>query len=246
MEHIIKIKKNRQKLYEGSGKIIYQDSDEDTTATIFFKDDLKYNDEIKTIFGKGVINNSISSFLMEKLDLVGIENHFIEKLNMREQEIQILDMIPLQVRVSNVAVGDYVSKFGVQEGYLFTEPMLEFKVKNPQTKYPSINETQIVGFNWMMPYEIKEMKRTARRVNDFLCGFFAGVGFRLVECSLEFGRAFNGEDFILMLADEITPESCKLWDLKSNYRFDLETIFTSDDPIEIYKNLSKRIINLKL
>ncbi len=242
MARITQLRQNRQKLYEGSSKIIFQTEEEESTVTMFFKDDLKYNDEVKTISGKGVINNSISSFLMEKLDLVGIENHFIEKSNMREQEVQILDIIPLQVRVSNVAVGDYVTKFGVQEGYLFDEPMLEFKVKNPETKYPSINETQIVGFNWMMPFEVKEMKRSARRVNDFLCGFFAGLGFRLVECRLEFGRVFNGEDFILMLADEITPESCKLWDLKTNQKFDIETIFKSDDAIEIYKSLSKRIL----
>lgn len=243
MDRVADIKKNRHKIYDGSGKIVFQGTDEDeSTLVLFFKDDLKYFGEIINISGKGVINNNISSHLMEKLDLVGIENHFIEKNNMREQIIQILDIIPVQVRVSNVAVGAYVSQFGVQEGFLFNDPMIEFRVKNPAMQNPTINETQMVGFNWIAPYEIKHLKKAARRVNDFLSGFFAACGLRLVECNLEFGRVFNGEDFILMVADEITPESCRLWDIETNQKFDIDEIAKSEKPIEIYQEIAKRII----
>ncbi len=243
MDKISEIKKNRNKVYEGSGKTLFHGNDEDESSLVlFFKDELKYAGEIINISGKGVINNTISSYLMEKLDLVGIENHFIEKNNMREQIIQILDIIPVQVRVSNVAVGSYVSHFGVQEGFLFNDPMIEFKVKNPTTQNPTINETQMVGFNWIAPYEVKQIKKAARRANDFLSGFFAACGLRLVECNLEFGRVFNGEDFILMVADEITPESCRLWDIETNQKFDIDEIVKSEKPIEIYQEIYKRII----
>lgn len=232
---------NRQKIFDGSSKTVFQILEDEGTLVLFFKDEFKFNGEITNISGKGIINNSISTFMMEKLDLVGIDNHLIEKSNMREQVVQILDIIPVQVKVSNVAVDNYVSCYGVQEGYLFNDPMIEFKVKNPVTGNPTINETQMVGFNWMLPYEVKQLKKAARRVNDFLAGFFAGCGLRLVECNLEFGRVFNGEDFILMLADEITPESCRLWDLHSNQKFDLETIASSDKPLDLYKEIAKRI-----
>ena len=242
MARITEIKKNRHKVYDGSCKVVFQGNNEDeSTLVLFYKDDLKYHGEIVNVSGKGVINNNISSFLMEKLDLVGIENHFIEKDNMREQIVQILDIIPVQVRVSNVAFGSYVTQYGVQEGFLFNDPMIEFRVKNPATLNPAINETQMVGFNWIAPYEVKQIKKAARRVNDFLSGFFAACGLRLVECNLEFGRVFNGEDFILMLADEITPESCRMWDLETNQKFDIDAIAKADKPIEIYKEVAKRI-----
>jgi len=241
MEKIKHIKPQRQKIFDGSCKTVFQPPEDDSTLTLFFKDDVKHNGEIVNISGKGVINNSISAFMFQKLDLVGIDNHFIEKTNMREQIVQILDIIPASVKVTNLAIDSYVTSFGVQEGYVFNDPMIEFRVKNPATQNPPVNETQMVGFNWVMPHEVKEMKKIARRANDFLSGFFAGCGLRLVECNFEFGRVFNGEDFILMLADEITPESCKLWDLENNDKFDIGEIVKAKNPIEVYKQLAKRI-----
>ncbi|MDX1924233.1 MAG: phosphoribosylaminoimidazolesuccinocarboxamide synthase [Rickettsiaceae bacterium] len=234
-------KQNKQKIYEGGCKDVFQLGDEESTLVLFFKDDIRRGDEVTTISGKGVINNSISSFMMEKIDMVGIDHHFLERANMREQLVQILDIVPVQVRVSNVATDHYVSHFGVQSGYVFDAPMIDFRVKNKSSLYPSINENQICGFNWAIDQEVKEMKKMAIRVNDFLSGYFAGIGLRLIECNLEFGRVFNGEDFIFMLGDEITPESCKLWDLDSNQKFDLETILKHKNPIEIYKEIAKRM-----
>lgn len=243
MSKIIEPKKsNRIKIYEGNRKDVFQNIEDESSLTMFFKDDLVSGKKKLNISGKGILNNTISSFLMQKIDMVGIQNHFIEKTNMREQVVQILDMIPVQVRVTNVAVDDYVTKFGLQEGYLFDKPMIEFNVKNKfLPKYPSINETQIKGFNWLTGYEIRDIKKITNRVNDFLSGYFAGSSLRMVEIYLEFGRVFNGEDFIFMLADEITPESCMLWDINSNKKFDVNTISKSRNPIEVYKEIAKRI-----
>jgi phosphoribosylaminoimidazole-succinocarboxamide synthase len=235
------IKTNKQKIFEGGSKDVFQIIDDESAIIIFFKDTIRDSAAIHNISGKGVINNKISSFMMEKLDIIGLQNHFIEKTNMREQLVQVLDIIPVQVRVSNVAVDSYVSSFGVQEGYLFDNPMIEFRVKNRNSGYPSINESQMVGFNWLTYTEVKEIKKLARRVNDFLCGYFSAIGIRLVVCNLEFGRVFNGEEFIFMLADEITPESCMLWDLHNNHKYDVESILKSDKPISIYQEIEKRI-----
>lgn len=241
MKQLKEQKKIRSKIYEGSRKDVFQYPEDESTLTMFFKDDLVKGKKAKNISGKGIVNNNISSFLMQKTDMVGIANHFIEKVNMREQLIQILDVIPVQVRVTNVAVDDYVKQFGVQEGFLFDTPMIEFRVKNKQSSYPFINESQMKGFNWLTSYEIKDIKRIARRVNDFLSGYFAGCSLRLIEINMEFGRVFNGEDFIFMLADEITPETCRLWDINSNTKFDEDAILRSRNPIEIYKEVAQRI-----
>lgn len=237
----IEKKTNRVKIFEGSTKIIYQ-TDEEYAIVQFFKDTLKHNGEIITVAGKGIINNNTSAFLMQKLDLIGINHHFIEKLNMREQQIQTLDIIPLQIRVTNVAVDNYVDKYGIQDGYLFDEPMIEFRIKNRAGTYPVINESQIIGFNWMYKSEIKEIKILAYRINDFLSGYFAACGLRLVECFLEFGRVYNGEDFMLMLADELTLETCRLWDIETNQKYDISSIAANQETaIDIYKQIVKKI-----
>ena len=234
-------KTNRSKIYEGSTKDVFQMHDDESTLQLFFKDDMIISGESLKISGKGVINNSISSYMMMQMDLIGLENHFIEKSNMREQVIQILDMLPVQVRVSNVAVDSYVTSYGVQEGYIFETPMIEFRVKNRASGNPVINQDQKIAFNWASLAEIREVKKLALRANDFLTGYFAGCGFRLIESYFEFGRVFNGEDFIFMLADEITPESCILWDMDSNDKFDIETIAKSNNPIALYQEVQKRL-----
>lgn len=234
-------KPSRTKIYEGGCKDVFQASEDDTTLILFFKDQLRHNGEDHTISGKGVINNTVSAYLMEKLDLVGIHNHLIDKTNMREQVVQILDMIPVQIRVSNVAVDDYVTNYGVQEGFLFDSPMIEYRVKTRTSSYPLINESQICGFNWAFEDEMDMIKKLVYRANDFLSGYFSALNLRLIECNLEFGRVFNGEEFVFMLADEVTIESCRLWDLSSNQKFDVETILSSENPIAIYKEIAKRM-----
>jgi phosphoribosylaminoimidazole-succinocarboxamide synthase len=194
---------NRTKFFEGKTKILYKAA-EDFTLVQFFKDDL-YLDNGKRfeISGKGSYNNSISSYLMSKLDVINLDTHFIEKLNMKEQLIQMVEIIPISVQVNNLAYGRYVTNFGLQEGYLFDRAIIDFVSKSP-TNSP-VNENQMLAFEWVTKDELKSIKAMALRVHDFLTGLFIQAEIRLVSCSLEFGKVFNGEEFIIMLADEISP-----------------------------------------
>jgi phosphoribosylaminoimidazole-succinocarboxamide synthase len=175
--------------------------------------------------------------------MIGIENHFIEKVNMREQLVQFVDIYPIQVCVSTIACGRYVKDFGIEEGFVMDSPVMDFLIKSHDLKYPPINEHQILNFNWITRHELKQMKHQALRVHDYLSGIFTGAGIRLVECKLEFGRVFNGEDFLVMLADEITPDNCRLWDLNTNYKFGIEAVEANQDNnhIESYQTVLERL-----
>jgi len=232
----------RTKIYQGSSKTLFQTDQEDFTLVMAFNDTAKQVDgSIIEIPGKGVINNNISSFLMQKLDMVGIENHFIEKINMREQLVQFVDVFPIQLSITSLASGRYVTEFGMEEGYVLDGPVIDFRIKNSSLKYPVINEHQIEGFAWLSSWEIKELKLKATRVFDFLSGIFAGIEVRLVEAKLEFGKVYDGDEFVIMLVDEISPDTCMLWDFNTNERlgFELLTI----DPqkaLTSYKNICDR------
>ncbi len=214
----------KQKLYKGSSKIIYASS-EDHTFIMSFTDTIKLNNgEIIEMAGKGVLNNNISSFIMSKLDMIGIENHLIEKINMREQLIQSVDLFPIQVSIASVASGRFVKDFGVEEGYVFDQPILDYKVRSNELNYPVANEHQLLQFGWVTQRELTELKNKALRIYDFLTGLFLGIGIRLIECRLEFGRVFNGENFIVMLADEISPDTCLLWNMHNNEKIGFDLI----------------------
>jgi phosphoribosylaminoimidazole-succinocarboxamide synthase len=232
----------KEKIYTGSSKTLYQVED-DYALIMSFNDTLKLqNKELIEISGKGAINNSISAFLMQKLELVGVETHFIEKINMRQQLIQYVDIFPVQMHVTSVATGRYVTEFGMEDGFVFDSPIIDFTIKNGDLNYPTINEDQIYKFGWLLPQEIKDLKEVALKVHAFLTGFFAGCGIRLVDIKLEFGRVFNGEDYIIMLSDEITPDNCKLWNMSSNEKLCSELAET--DPnliIPAYQEVLKRL-----
>ena len=236
-----KATKIKEKLYEGSTKILYEGV-EDFSLIQFFKDDFKLpSGEIIQISGKGSLNNKISAFIMESMDIAGIENHFLEKINMREQLVQLLEVMPVQVCVSNVSAGRYVTQLGIEEGYVFDSPMIDFRLKYKEHPGSIINEHQLVNFGWMVEEDVKQIKTDAMRINAFLTGLFAAVGIRLVECHLEFGRVCDGEIFFFMLADEITPDTCRLWDIESNARLDFEYISSNpNNAIEVYKEITKR------
>lgn len=229
----------KEKLYQGSSKILYQSSEDFALIMSFTDKILLDNGEIVDISGKGVLNNNISAFIMSKLDMVGIDNHLIEKINMREQLIQTVDIFPIQVAVSSVACGRFVQEFSMEEGYVFDHPIIDFRVKSSELKYPIINEHQILNFGWLTNKEINEVKHKAIRIYDFLSGLFVGIGIRLVECRLEFGRVFNGEEFVVMLADEISPDNCRLWDINSNEKLGMELIAVShDQALKSYQTLA--------
>jgi len=224
----------KKKLYDGSSKTLYS-SEEDFLLIMAFSDKATLESgEIIDVSGKGVLNNNISSFIMNKLETIGIENHFIEKINMREQLIQYVDMFPLQVVVSSVACGRFVKEFGMDEGFVFDKPIIDFRLRSREFKYPIVNEHQILNFGWLTNDEIKAVKKQALRIYDFLSGMFIGIGIRLVECSLEFGRVFTGEESIVMLTDEISPDTCKLWHINSNERLGFELL--EQDPSKAFES----------
>ena len=235
----------KEKIYTGSSKTLYQ-ADEDYALIMSFNDTLKLQDKSSIVIsGKGVINNSISAFLMQKLELIGIETHFIQKNNMRQQLIQFVDVYPVQIYVSSLASGRYVTDFGMEDGFVFDSPIIDFRVKNGDLNYPIINEHQIYSFSWLSEKEIKNLKKVAIRVHDFLTGLFAGIGIRLVDIKLEFGRVFNGEEYIIMLTDEISPDTCKLWDMYNNEKLCYEIAETNPDlVISAYQEVLKRL-NIK-
>lgn len=232
----------REKIYQGFSKTLYQ-SDNDYSLLMYFGDNIRLNDKDSIeVSGKGVITNSISSFIMQKLDMVGIENHFIEKINMRQQRVQFVDILPIQVHISTVACGRYVSDFGIEEGLVFELPVIDFRVKNSALNYPVIGEYQMVNFGWLSDQELATLKNKAIRIHDFLCGLFAGVGIRLVECKIEFGRVFEEDDAIIMLADEISPDNCRLWDIETNEKLSFEV--AKDNPERIlsaYQEVQRRL-----
>lgn len=236
-----------EKIYKGTSKTLYQ-PDEDYALIMSFDDTLKKaNKEIINISGKGVINNNISAYIMQKLDMIGVENHFIQKNNMRQQLVQFVDVYPIQIHICTVACGRYVTDFAMEAGFVFESPIIDFRVKNKDLNYPIINEEQIISFGWLSKKELRDLKNKAMRVHDFLSGLFATAKIRLVDVKLEFGRVFNGEDFITMLIDEISPDNCKLWDMETNEKLCYE--IAEEDPEKVmpaYQEIVKRLnINSK-
>jgi len=234
----------RKEIYNGKAKIIYEGPDPDTVIQ-YFKDDATAGNGAKhdVIAGKGVLNNRISAHLMTKLEAIGIPTHFIRSINMREQLVRRVEIIPLEVVVRNIAAGSLCKRLGVKEGEYMRKPLVEFYYKKDELNDPLISEDHIVTFGWADPYELDELIAMAWRVNDFLNGLFAGLGLKLVDFKLEFGRIWgeNGELY-LVLADEISPDNCRLWDVKTGEKLDKDR-FRQDlgDLIEGYEQIATRL-----
>jgi phosphoribosylaminoimidazole-succinocarboxamide synthase len=226
----------KDKLVEGREKIFYY-HDQEYALIQHFKDSGKNN----TIPGSGIMRNSCSAFFMEKLDLAGIDNHFIKKLNMREQMVQMSDVLPLKITVSYLANKEYESKFGMTEGVVFEKPMIDFKLKNRFGEYATINESQIMNICSIEHNLMSDMKNLALRAGDFLVGLFAGVGIRLVDTTFSIGSVYDETSLFLIIADEISPHTCRLWDLKDNTKLDFEHMESHpEDTIKIYQEIMGR------
>ena len=211
----------KKKLYEGKAKIIYL-GDKPNTLIQYFKDEATaFNNKKKgNIPGKGVINNLISELLMKRLSSINIPNHLIKRLNMREQLIHKVDILPIEVVIRNISAGSLVKRLGIDEGKVLQRPLIEFYLKNDNLNDPIISEEHILVFEWANSMEIEEIINLSFKVNDFLMGFFLAQNIRLVDFKLEFGRYWNSDECIIMLADEISPDNCRLWDLKTNKKLD--------------------------
>jgi phosphoribosylaminoimidazole-succinocarboxamide synthase len=233
----------RKKIYEGHGKILYE-GPEPGTLIQYFKDDASaYNNAKRAVLeGKGVLNNRISEYFMTRLNTIGVQNHFIRRLNLREQLIRELEIIPLQVVVRNAAAGSLSQRFGLPEGQALPRSIIEFYLKDDKLHDPMVSEEHITAFNWAATQEIDDMMAITLRVNDFLSGLFLGVGITLVDFKIEFGRIYENDFSRIILADEISPDSCRLWDSQTNEKLDKDR-FRRDlgNVIESYTEVARRL-----
>ncbi|MBO6920152.1 MAG: phosphoribosylaminoimidazolesuccinocarboxamide synthase [Rhizobiaceae bacterium] len=235
--------KNRRRIYEGKAKILYE-GPEPGTLIQFFKDDATAFNKKKqdVIDGKGVLNNRISEFIFTHLNQIGLPTHFIKRVNMREQLIKEVDIVPLEVIVRNIAAGTLAKRLGLEEGAVLPRSIIEFCYKEDALDDPLVSEEHITAFGWASPQEIDDIMAMAIRVNDFLTGLFAGVGIQLVDFKIEFGRLFEGDQMRIVLADEISPDSCRLWDVKTQQKLDKD-VFRRDlgSLTEAYQEVARRL-----
>ena len=230
-------------VYEGKAKILYEGPEPGTLIQYFKDDATAFNAQKKAVLdGKGVLNNRISEFMMTRLSAVGIPTHFIRRLNMREQLIKKVEIIPLEVVVRNVAAGTLSKRLGIEEGQVLPRPMVEFYYKDDALGDPLVTEEHIAAFGWAGPQEYDDLISLALRVNDFMSGLFAAVGIRLVDFKLEFGRIYDGDFSRVILADEFSPDNCRLWDFTSGEKLDKDR-FRRDlgNVAEAYQEVARRL-----
>ncbi len=233
----------RRQIYEGRGKILFE-GPESGTLVQHFKDDATAHNARKrgTITGKGVLNNRISEYLMLRLGDIGVPTHFMRRLNMREQLVREVEIIPLEIVVRNVAAGGFSERFGLAEGTALPRSIIEYRFKSDELGDPYVTEEHITAFDWANAQEMDELVSLSLRINDFLSGLFLGIGIRLVDVRLEYGRLWESEHMRIVLADEISPDSCRLWDLKTNEKLDKDRFRRDLGRVEdAYQEVARRL-----
>ena len=233
----------RRQLYEGKAKTLFE-GPEPGTIVQYFKDDATAfnNQKHGIITGKGVLNNRISEYLMTRLESIGVPTHFLRRLNMREQLVREVEIIPVAIVVRNVAAGTLVKRLGLEEGAPLPRSIVEYYYKNDELGDPLVSEEHITAFGWANTQDLDEMLQYALRVNDFLCGLFLGVGLKLVDFKLEFGRLWEDEEMRIVLADEISPDSCRLWDIATNEKLDKDRFRRDLGGVEeAYQEVARRL-----
>ncbi len=232
-----------RKIYEGKAKILYEGPEPGTLIQYFKDDATAFNAEKRAVLdGKGVLNNRISELIFTRLGGIGIPNHFLKRINMREQLIKKVEVIPLEVVVRNVAAGSISTRLGLEEGTQLPRSLVEFYYKKDELGDPLVTEEHIGAFNWASPQEVDEMISMALRVNDFMAGLFAGIGIRLVDFKIEFGRHYEGDTVRTILADEISPDSCRLWDIETNEKLDKDRFRRDMGGVtEAYSEVARRL-----
>ncbi len=233
----------RRRIYEGKAKVLFE-GPQPGMLVQYFKDDASAfnNKKIGVITGKGVLNNRISEYLMLRLAEIGVPTHFVRRLNMREQLVREVEIIPIEVMVRNVAAGSIVKRLGLEKGSNLPRPIVEYYLSNDDLGDPMVTEEHIAAFNWAATQDLDDMVQLALRVNDFLSGLFLGVGLKLVDFKLEFGRLWDDEEMRIVIADEISPDSCRLWDIKTNKCLDKDR-FRHDmgEVEEAYQEVARRL-----
>ena len=232
-----------KKLYEGKAKIIYEGPEKGTAVQHFKDDATAFNNQKKSVVeGKGVLNNRISEHILNNLNQIGIKTHLIKRLNMREQLVKLVEIIPLEFIVRNVATGSLTKRLGIADGTVLSKPLIEYSLKNDELGDPLVAKEHILAFEWATETEIKEINKICFRVNDFMQGMFRGVGIKLVDFKLEFGRLFTNGKSQIILADEISPDTCRLWDVVSERKLDKDR-FRKDlgNIIQAYQEVARRL-----
>lgn len=232
----------RKKVYEGKAKILYEGT-EPGTLIQYFKDDTSAEPAAKAAAdGRGVLNNRLSEFFMNGLNAIGVPTHFIRRINMREQLIRMVEIIPTTVTVRNFAAGDLSSRLGIPEGTALPRPVVEFNFKDDKLNNPLVTEEHIIAFGWAAQQDLDDMVALALRVNDFLSGVMLGAGIRLADFQIEIGRIWEGDFTRLIVADEISPDNCRLWDLRGADTPDRDGQSREPGPMaDVYTELARRL-----
>jgi phosphoribosylaminoimidazole-succinocarboxamide synthase len=233
----------RKKIYEGKAKILYEGPEPGTIVQYFKDDATAFNAEKKaTIEGKGVLNNRLSEFFMTGLTQIGVPTHFIKRLNMREQLVRSVEIVPLEVIVRNYAAGTMAKRLGLEEGTQLPRPIVEYCYKDDKLGDPLVTEEHIAAFGWASQQDMDDILSLALRVNDFLSGVMFAVGIRLVDFKIEVGRVYDGDFQRLIIADEISPDSCRLWDIETGRKLDKD-VFRRDlgSLTDAYTEVARRL-----
>ncbi len=228
-------------LYEGKAKKVFATEDENL-CIVSYKDDATAFNGLKkgTIVGKGIVNNRMSNMLMQLLEKQGVPTHFVKELSDRDTLVKKVSIVPLEVIIRNVSAGSFAKHYGVAEGIQFDEPTIEFSYKNDELGDPLLNSYHALALKLATKEEIETIKRLAFKVNEVLIAYFKTLGIRLVDFKLEFGRLPDG---IIVLADEISPDTCRLWDLKTNEKLDKDRFRRDMGGVEdAYKEVFKRLM----
>ncbi len=231
-----------KKLYEGKAKILYEGPEKGTAIQHFKDDATAFNNQKKaTVEGKGVLNNRISEHIFNNLNQIGIKTHLIKRINMREQLVQLVKIFPIEFIVRNVATGSLTKKLGIPDGTILSKPLLEYSYKNDDLGDPLVAREHILEFKWATENELETINKLCLRINDFMQGMFRGIGIKLVDFKLEFGKSAT-DDKKIYLADEISPDTCRLWDVVSEKKLDKDR-FRKDlgNVIQAYQEVARRL-----
>ena len=233
----------RKKIYEGKAKILYEGPEPGTIVQYFKDDATAHNAEKRAVIeGKGVLNNILSEYFMTGLNGIGVPTHFIKRLNMREQLVRSCEIVPLEVIVRNYAAGTMAKRLGMDEGTQLPRPVVEYCLKDDALGDPLVTEEHIAAFGWATSQDMDDILSLALRVNDFMAGVMYGVGIRLVDFKIEVGRVYDGDFQRLLVADEISPDSCRLWDIETGQKLDKD-VFRRDlgSLTDAYTEVAKRL-----
>ena len=233
--------KKGKKLYEGKAKIIFATSDKNIVIQHFKDDATAFNNQKKaSIEGKGILNNRISEHILSSLTEIGIKNHLIKRLNMREQLVEMVNIIPIEFVIRNIATGSLTKRLGIEEGTVLDYPLIEYCLKDDKLGDPIISREHILNFKWLNLIELDLINEQCLRINDYLQGLFRGIGIKLVDFKVEFGKTKSDETIIL--ADEISPDTCRLWDQETDKKLDKDR-FRKDlgNILDAYQEVARRL-----